>query len=380
MKKIDNQSLAEQLILRWPLNNEIDGKPLPYPKIRPSYKKEKHDYQTHVKMLRTLLEQLPTPDRDYAALVSGGIDSTIVACHTNPSKLYTARWLGYDETHYAKIVAKHLGLELKIIDIQEPEDPEETHRIIKELLKANEYPRTGGAGYAYYEIGKKISEDGYKVVVTGDSGDELFMRYGYTRNRFYQLAFAIRHRKRVVQAIQNLTASRKERFYTQIYHENPVTTEYRKRVYKAFIRKISRYKIKNHPDQVMTYLLETGIQNQFNMLKRVLAIHSVEHFTPLYTPEMIEHVSRIPAKICLAPNKKLFKDAAKPRIPKEIYQRKGKTGFGMLPRKWITANTERIKEETKKLEIEAIDPILLDRTSSPATIYYLGQLLEWLNG
>jgi len=373
MKEIDNQSLAEQLILGWPLNKEIDGTPLPYPRIVPSYKKERYDYQTHIKILRTLLEALPTPDGDYAALVSGGIDSSIVACYTKPTKLYTVRWPGYDETHYAKIVAKHLGLELEIIEIRETE---ETNRIIKELLKANKYPRLGGE-YPYYEIGRRISEDGYKAVVTGDSGDELFMRYGYTRNRFYQLAFAIRHNRKVKQAIHNLIASREKRLYTQIYHENPVTPEYRKRVYQTFLKKLNSYPTRNYPDQIMTYLLETGIQNQSNMLKRVLAIHSVEHFTPLYTPIMIEHVSRIPAKICLAPNKKLFKDAAKPKIPKEIYQRKGKTGFGMLPRKWIIENMDRIRREIEERKIPALDTSV-KYTTNFNVIYYLGQLLEWI--
>lgn len=375
MTEIDQQSLAEQLTLGTPLNREIDGTPIAHGRIEPSFRKEAYTYEEQVKILKLYLEHIIVPTDEYAALVSGGIDSTITACYTNPSKLYTSKWSGYDETEYAKIVAEHLGLELKIINI----NTDNADKVIPAIVKANGYPRYGGAGYVYYQISEEIEKDGFHTIVTGDGGDELFMRYGYTKNRWYQLAFAAHHRRNLKQAIGNLIADDNRRFYSQIKKENFVDPIKQGHVYYAFTQKLGEYKAaKSYPDKIMNYLVDVALQNQSLITERTLGIHGVRRYAPLPSKDIIEKVSRIPTGIALKPNKQLFKDAAKERMPPAIYRRLGKSGFGMLPSMWVIKNMDRIRRESINLHLEAIDGEALNHSIDLTALYYMGQLLKWM--
>ena len=53
----------------------------------------------------------------YSAFISGGVDSSLIACIAKPDYLYTAHYdySDFDELDYAKMVAKQINKELVVV-------------------------------------------------------------------------------------------------------------------------------------------------------------------------------------------------------------------------------------------------------------------------
>lgn len=115
-----------------------------------------------------------------AAFLSGGLDSSTVAgmlakhsANTGVSaKTYSIGFeaKGYDETAYALITAKHFGTEHKVHYLQ----PEEITQHFSTVAAAFNEPFGNSSAMAAYICAKVATEDGIKVLLAGDGGDEIF--------------------------------------------------------------------------------------------------------------------------------------------------------------------------------------------------------------
>ena len=120
-------------------------------------------------------------DAPVGALLSGGIDSSLVAAmaqkeRDTPLPTFTVGYEGYekyDERRYAETVAEHIG--------------SDHHAFV---MTRDDFLRCAGAWVAHLDeplgdpaaiplwfLGEKIREKGIKVVLTGDGADELFFGY-----------------------------------------------------------------------------------------------------------------------------------------------------------------------------------------------------------
>jgi len=117
-----------------------------------------------------------------AVLLSGGLDSSVVAClaskysesKSKPTAIVVALEEGTD-IHYSRSVADTFGLELKVKIF----DIEAAIESIPEVVRAlNTYNpmlvRFGVAMYAALSYAKELD---FSAVMTGDGGDELFFGY-----------------------------------------------------------------------------------------------------------------------------------------------------------------------------------------------------------
>nr|QNO50908.1 NH(3)-dependent NAD(+) synthetase [Methanosarcinales archaeon ANME-1 ERB6] len=115
-----------------------------------------------------------------AVLLSGGLDSSVVAClaseypESKPTAIVVALEEGTD-IHYSRLVAETFGLELKVKIF----DIEDAIKSIPDVVKAlNTYNplliRFGVAMYAALSYAKELD---FSAVMTGDGGDELFFGY-----------------------------------------------------------------------------------------------------------------------------------------------------------------------------------------------------------
>ncbi|WEX91672.1 asparagine synthase (glutamine-hydrolyzing) (plasmid) [Sinorhizobium garamanticum] len=132
-------------------------------------------------LLGNAVERQLVADVPVAALLSGGLDSSILAYElsTRSSKkpvFYTGKVQGpdYDETGYAREVATHFGLAHRIIPIRGPSDLKE----IAELVRLRGHPLGMHNEIAMFTLAKAVAKE-HKVVFTGEGADEIFA--GYSR-------------------------------------------------------------------------------------------------------------------------------------------------------------------------------------------------------
>ena len=119
-----------------------------------------------------------------AVLLSGGLDSSVVAClaskysnsesKSKPTAIVVALEEGTD-IHYSRLVADTFGLELKVKIFDIEAAIESIPEVVKALDTYNPMLiRFGVAMYAALSYAKELD---FPAVMTGDGGDELFFGY-----------------------------------------------------------------------------------------------------------------------------------------------------------------------------------------------------------
>lgn len=116
-----------------------------------------------------------------AVLLSGGIDSSAIAHfakkHKSDIKALTIGYEGRpdcDESNLAAQFAKEKSIELTRIEL----DFNDFKEYLNEFLPVLDEPNGDIATFAQWGLYKKAKELGYKVLLSGNGGDELF--FGYT--------------------------------------------------------------------------------------------------------------------------------------------------------------------------------------------------------
>ena len=132
---------------------------------------------------KAVQKRVDNTDRKVACLLSGGLDSSLVASLVNrfyrgQLETYSIGLLGSEDLKYAKKVADHLGTKHTEIIVSE----EDFFNAIPEVVKCTETwdTTTIRASVGNYLIGKYISEHSEaKVIFNGDGNDELSGGYLY---------------------------------------------------------------------------------------------------------------------------------------------------------------------------------------------------------
>jgi asparagine synthase (glutamine-hydrolysing) len=112
-------------------------------------------------------------------LLSGGLDSSLVAAMAakrGPLHSYCIGYEGfekYDERSHARKTAVHIGSEHHEILFGK----EDFFRSIEHVVDLLDEPLADPAMLPLYHLMQRISDDGFRVVLTGDGSDELFMGY-----------------------------------------------------------------------------------------------------------------------------------------------------------------------------------------------------------
>lgn len=165
----------------------IPNMPLFYP-INENHSQFEYIYKQVNKLLsQAVYKRCETTERPIACLLSGGLDSSLVAalvnnyCRLNGLKqleTYSIGLIGSEDLKYAKIVSNYLGTNHNEIIVTE----KEMFEIIPEVIYAIEsYDTTTiRASIGNYLLGKYISKNSdAKVIFNGDGSDELTGGYLY---------------------------------------------------------------------------------------------------------------------------------------------------------------------------------------------------------
>ncbi len=318
-------------------------------------------------------------DVPVGAFLSGGLDSSAVAMfaqHWCPDKKLQCFTIALNQKElkacdgatedlpYAKTLAKHLGLDLHIVQA----GPEMITHLEKMIYHLDE-PQADPAPINVLMISELAREQGMKVLLSGAGGDDIFT--GYRRH------FALVHEKywmMLPQKIRNMMA--------QFSQNLSPTSNFKRRLSKALQYadldpddRLIRYFFWLHPDFLPTLygplikdqlhcvhpstLLKATLSNlsketpALNKMlylegKHFLADHNlnytdkmgmaagVEIRVPLLDPDLVSFAARLPVQYKQRGNvgKWIFKKAMEPYLPKKIIYRP-KTGFGAPLRYWI---------------------------------------------
>lgn len=147
------------------------------------------DYSSHENSycndLFFLLKEIIIKEKAHGLLLSGGLDSSIIASLQKPEYTFTVILDGShaSDYKYAKLMAKkcgssHITIKIKTLELLQIEE-----RII-ELFRTFDpiFIRNSSVIFAGVQ---KANEIGVRTLLTGDGGDELFAGYNYLK-RYYK--------------------------------------------------------------------------------------------------------------------------------------------------------------------------------------------------
>jgi asparagine synthase (glutamine-hydrolysing) len=117
------------------------------------------------------------PDAATASFLSGGLDSsTVCGMHREIAGRATPAYTigfdahGYDEMEYARIAARHFGLELR----EHYVTAEDIADSMRDIARAYDEPFGNSSAVPTLACARRAARDGVRVMLAGDGGDEIF--------------------------------------------------------------------------------------------------------------------------------------------------------------------------------------------------------------
>jgi len=147
------------------------------------------------KILKQSVKDSLGDETDYATFLSGGLDSSTVTGVTSkvtnqPVHSYSIGFnvKEYDETPFARETAKHFGTQHHEYYVT----PEDIVSAIPKIAAAYDEPFGNSSALPTYYCAKVAADNGVKLMLAGDGGDELFAgNTRYTSQRHYRHYLAL---------------------------------------------------------------------------------------------------------------------------------------------------------------------------------------------
>jgi asparagine synthase (glutamine-hydrolysing) len=297
-------------------------------------------------------------DVEVASSLSGGLDSSLItaAAVLNGGKLTTFT-LGFpdmpelDERHLSRLVSQKYNTKSIEVLITEKDLAQDIPLMIQSL----DEPYAGGLPSWF--IYKAAQKAGFKVILTGSGGDELFGNYG----KWIKYQNISKHLKILYSAFRY----RKNKFseiikypYGSIYYPYYNESEKYRLYTKEFSKKINENTAETINNLASTYnnidiidrVAYTDINIQLPdeflyMTDRFSMAHSIEARTPFLDTEFSKLIYSIPSSIRTKPEdlKYLLKESLGDLLPLELLNAP-KKGFVIPMGKWIKTSLREYTE------------------------------------
>jgi asparagine synthase (glutamine-hydrolysing) len=272
---------------------------------------------------------------NYAAFISGGVDSALVACIAKPNQIYTSHYdyPDFDELDYAHQVAQQLKMKLNIVRPTKKDFQRTRQRIAYHL----DTPCTW-TSFTWWMLLEKVHANRLKVILTGDGADEIFG--GYHR---YHLLY---HDEQ----IHKLEALQQYAYLKNKYYGSPVD---------RYLRLVNRHE-NIYDEMVNTYLRESigyyftkmnenvvhlmGLNDFYStmqvlllMADRLSMAFGIENRSPFLDYRLVQFAFSMPSKLKIRNGitKWAFKQVARKFIPRAIVERIDKRGFSAPINRWF---------------------------------------------
>lgn len=323
-------------------------------------------HKVEVSVQRQMVSDVPI-----GAFLSGGLDSSsIVACmrkiepdididcFTIKSSNEDSEGFASDFT-YANKVAAHLNVKLNTVEVGE-----DFYKYLPRMVYHLDEPQADPAPINAYLIAEQAKEMGYKVLMSGAGGDDIFTGY----RRHYALSL-----EKYWQFLPNSVLKKLSSFTSNLNKNNSFARRFSKlfsHSCKDFDSRLSSYfdwsnEAIRHDLLCQYYTSSYSIQNSLEKLKnrkdisslnqmlyleckhflcdhnlnytdKMTMAQSIETRVPLLDLDLIEHAFSLPDKFKQKGNigKYIFKKSMESYLPRNVIYRP-KTGFGSPLRTWI---------------------------------------------
>ncbi|MFO0773153.1 MAG: asparagine synthase (glutamine-hydrolyzing) [Nitrospiraceae bacterium] len=314
-------------------------------------------------------------DVSVGAYISGGLDSSIVA--SVASRQQGAGFMGftgkfangeaYDESRYARDVARANGFELLEAEIVDRDFVDEIQNVIYHL----DFPTAGPGSFPQYMVSRLASRH-RKAVLGGQGGDEIFG--GYAR---YLIAYFEQCIKAAIDGtmhsgsfvvtyesiIPNLPVLRNYKPLLQEFWKEGLFQDLDRRYFRLINRApdlgeeinwmlLSQYspydtfcqvfqgknvRKESYFDRMTHFDFKTLLPALLHVEDRVSMAHGLESRVPLLDHPLVELAATMPSNIKFKDGrlKHVLKNAMAHVLPDSVVQRKDKMGFPVPLQEWI---------------------------------------------
>ena len=343
-----------------------------------TYGNDKLDSNQLEKLLQESVRYRLVSDVTIGALLSGGIDSSLVAamaCKISKDSLptFTVGYEGfekYDERKFAKIVADHIGSDLHSFEM----GLDDFLECSEELISHMDEPFGDPAAIPLWFLTKKIKEQGIKVILSGDGADELFFGYRpYYEMIDIEKARDLRYKNWLRSYFRgNYSPNREWEWYKRIFDDSILfrssaelfTDLQQNRLLKQNVKDdtslmwIDHYTKRSKKTTGPWWYSYIDIKVQLGdvflkKLDRVSMAHGIEARSPFMDRVLVQKLFSCDPKWRIGKKPKwLLKEVAKRYLPIEIIKRK-KKGFSYPFIEWLSATgeLERVIQINAKLKL-----------------------------
>lgn len=346
------------------------------------------------KKLLKAVERQMLSDVPVGFFLSGGLDSSLLVAMAR--KLYPSMILpcftidtsdlsrneGFaDDLYYAKIVAKHLNVDLHVVKA-EIDIVQDFDKMIWHL----DEPQADAAPLNVFNISNFARNCGIKVLIGGAAGDDLFSGYRRHQALKYETYFKciplfigklikcfanilpvdkalFRRIRKITQYLDKNSEERLAGYFSWLDED----------VMKSLFTEQFQQQLSGYSPLSFLIALNKDIPKESSLLNKMLywemksflVDHNlnytdklsmavgVEARVPYLDKELVEFAIKIPPSLKLKDNetKYILKKVAERYLPKDVIYRP-KTGFGAPVRKWITEDLKKtIEEKLSEIQI-----------------------------
>ena len=338
------------------------------------------DINTLENLISDAVQYRLVSDVDVGLLLSGGLDSTLIACYIKECsdnkkvKAFNVKFRDkkYDESEYSRIVAQSLGFELiSVVGDTITED------IFLKCLSHCDQPLGDPAIIPTYMISEQISKF-LKVVISGEGADELFMGYDYYKYekvinliKFINIFASPLIKSRAVHNFLNSKLLNRLRKISEtkfdigtarwrtvfsIEEINLLLDQYKNTknefsVYSKVDSLLQSMNKKIEPECILNIELIDWLPSDLLMkIDRMTMAHSLEARTPFLDHILVEYIVNIDPKFLgtfltsKKPLRKLLLNKLPSDVGREISKRK-KHGFEVPVDKWMKTDLRKLTDK-----------------------------------
>ncbi|BAF70754.1 asparagine synthase (glutamine-hydrolyzing) [Nitratiruptor sp. SB155-2] len=297
-------------------------------------------------------------DFEVASLLSGGVDSSFVSAAAKEMQGYLATYsIGYEEKRYselryARMVASHIGSEHTEVVMTKEDFFETLYKVVEHF----DEPVGDSASVPLYFLMKRIKKDGFRIVLSGEGGDEIFLGYRQYFEMFdLYRAKDLKYKNWLKNYFRSHFSPNKEwEWYKRVFEDEvifrsscEVFTDLQKNLFLK--RNVKDGESLECMDVILQQWQQSGWEDPYEFftfvdlkirleslylhkLDMVSMAHTIEARTPLLDKEVLQAAFADTKRNKEA--KYFLKEVAKLYIPQEILQRK-KKGFSYPYMEWI---------------------------------------------
>jgi len=363
----------------------------PYSPIKPKVEIDREDALKEMDRVLNESVAFRIPEEvKWGCLLSGGLDSSLVSSiaskYTDELNTFSIGYDGfekYDERRYARVVSKHIGSNHYEFSMNQDSFLESLDEIISHL----DEPILDPAIVPLWHLMKQINKEGFKVVLSGDGSDELFLGYRLYREYFdIEKAKDLRYKNWLKNYFRaNFSMNKEWERYKRVFSDTLLFRSMAELYTDLQLNRLLKINVADDNSlQAIKSIRERfigsgGIDERdwysycdintllselfLKKLDRVSMAHAIEARSPFLDKNLVEYIFSLESSLRLSDEVKLLlKDVAKEYLPREIIYRK-KKGFSYPFIEWLRSSGEldkiyQAQERFSLFNDEALDALL----------------------